>query len=122
MKTIFNTSSVLKYVKININRRRGVKKMKKTILVIGSLFTVFLMMMLPSAFAAEGNAAKETMNSKYLFVAPVDLEESEDNYGTTDYEPTFFIWTIRWIWKFLAALGLGFIIYLIFKDLLNLSG
>ena len=82
--------------------------MKKAIAVIGSLFSVFIIMMLPSVLAVEGNVASN-------IVIP------ENNYGTTDYEPTLFIWTVRWIWKFLAALGLGFVLYTILKNL-NLTG
>jgi len=84
--------------------------MKKAIVLIGSLFAVFIMMMLPSAIAAEGNIA-------------TNIEKKIDNYGTSDYEPTLFIWTVRWIWKLLAALGLGFVLlYILTKMGVNVTG
>lgn len=82
--------------------------MKKALLLIGSLFAVFIMMMLPSAVAVEGNIA-------------TNIEEIINN-GTTDYEPTLFIWTVRWIWKILAALGLGVILlYILTKMGVNVT-
>jgi hypothetical protein len=60
--------------------------------------------MLPSAIAVEGNIAST-------------IETIINNNDTTEHEPTLFIWTVRWIWKLLAALGLGFILLYILTQM-----
>ena len=64
--------------------------MKKRI-IIGSLLAVFLMMMLPTACAAEFNAVKETMKSQHSIIIPeIDIEELKLKYQDGP-EPTFIL-------------------------------
>ncbi|MCK4333066.1 MAG: hypothetical protein KAV40_05745 [Thermoplasmatales archaeon] len=64
--------------------------MKKKLL-FGSLLAVFLMMMLPTAYAVESNIVKETMKSQYPIIIPeIDIEELKLKYQNGP-EPTFIL-------------------------------
>ena len=64
--------------------------MRKKI-IIGSLLAVFLMVMLPSAYAVESNIVKETMKSQYPIIIPeLDIEELKLKYPNGP-EPTFIL-------------------------------
>lgn len=65
--------------------------MNKKIL-FGSMLAVFLMMMLPTASAAEYSTVKETMKSQYPIIIPdIDIEELKLKYQNNPTEPTFII-------------------------------
>ena len=64
--------------------------MRKKI-IIGSLLAVFLMAMLPSAYAVESNIVKETMKSQCPITIPeIDIEELKLKYQNGP-EPTFIL-------------------------------
>jgi hypothetical protein len=60
-------------------------------IIFGSLLVVFVMMMLPTAYATESSAVKETMKSRVSFLLPdLNIEDLEIK-NQDDPEPTFIL-------------------------------
>ena len=96
--------------------------MKKTIL-IGSLLTVFVLMMMPSISAVESDSFDERTKLRELLEQRLSfIQEAQENFDDEPPQPTIFLRMLLWIKNLILLLVTAPVWVTILLKLLNLSG
>jgi len=95
--------------------------MKKTI-IIGSLLTVFILMMMPSISAVESDSLDERTTLRELLEQRLSfIQEAQENFDDEPPQPTILIRLILWIKNLILLLVTAPIWATILLKLLNIT-